>query len=252
MDHDALFALLLDILEQDAMPDAESLGALVRDGRLRARMLAQPRLPPLLARIAQQRSGIACATAEDELAVFIERELRGDDVSAVYQDVHVHLEHCPECYEHYSLAKRMVRLQQDGRGPRWPISAGVYMPPVVPTILVVPRHEIQRAFTMHARHAVMRGTREHSYILYSGDMPGRPGMFVEVTMERRVASTSWNIVVQLNGSGVGSHLHISLQCSTDVLWAVTNQGGAASFEDIPDAWTLDGNAVDLHVSVVEP
>ena len=75
MDHDALFALLLDMLKQDAMPGAEVFGALVRDGRSRTRMLAQPSLRARLARIAQQRSGIDCTTMESELAVFIEREL---------------------------------------------------------------------------------------------------------------------------------------------------------------------------------
>ena len=145
----------------------------------------------------------------------------------------------------------MIRLQKDGCAPRWPIGTGVHLPSVVPTMLIVPRQEIQRALTMHTRHAVMRGPREHTYILYSGDMPGRSGMFVEASLQRRIPSASWNIIVQLRGSSVRAHLRVSLRCGADVLSAVTNEANEAAFEDIPNTWTLDDNLADLHVGVAE-
>jgi hypothetical protein len=102
------------------LPDPALVMAMLNDGYTRQQLLAQPALVAALVQRATRESGRTCSDVENDLAAFVDAELRGERDVAPYRGLLLHVQQCPECYEEYHLASEIMAAQASGVLPRWP------------------------------------------------------------------------------------------------------------------------------------
>lgn len=243
---------LIDAVTHQRVVQPSVLHEVLSDPMLRRRLLNQHQIATALAQSATAQSGIDCAEVEDQIAILIDSEQRGENLEH-FVPVQQHIHACPWCSELYGAARGLDSAQISGSVPQWPqqlkLAASLIPPSIVP--LVVPRREVRRAIQeVEQLRAIPEVEQKHQPIMYTGLVPGHPDLFITIQLTGKPSTDSGPLalLVQLQGTSPIGNRTITLQLDSKIRSARTNSAGQTSITDVPDSW-LEADAGDLLIFI---
>lgn len=241
-----LKSLIQTVSQQGHLSD-DLLFRVLSNTTLRRELLTYTEIVEALSQAAVERTGVDCATVENEFSALLLVEDAEIDALKPYQQMALHVRLCPWCAEMYMTARNIGAAQESGHLLPWPIKEG--NAPTIPAPIVVPRMELQRALHKFHRQAPVRrsgGTRPDPKV-YTTSVPSQPELFIHVTLAtaENTMSPIPYLLVTLKGVGPCENRGIILQDENDTRTARTDENGQARFMDVPAAWLDEGAASDL-------
>lgn len=98
----------------------EVLTLLLNDAVIRQHVLSDTHLLAALTTHAAVASALECATAQHQLATYLDAEQLGGADHVIYQPLALHLCCCPLCFQLYQDARTISAAQAAGLLPVWP------------------------------------------------------------------------------------------------------------------------------------
>lgn len=186
---------------------------------------------------------LSCDEVSEDLPVYVEADLAGEDVQEVSPLIWHHLQACPRCQEQALLLREMVLAERRGELPPLPAPPSTRL------------HRESPPFVIHITPSCIRQllepSREEALVFRGEDTLSPEGRMIyrdvvdEGAEERIVTvrlypqkppSEGWRLEVRIVGEKPVVDLPVIFSRGEERYASVTDETGVAAMEDLPPSW----------------